>query len=235
MKIPEIVHSKDFGEKPLLLPVRSLNHSLRVSDSGGRWEKVRSKRQLLKSLGDDDDNSDVLPSPIPWRSRSSSSSTKIESQPSIKNPTTVESQPLIKNPANMMSRSSSSSSSTEVESQPLIKTPANLTSSTSFSSPRKSTPLNEFGAKSAEDIARRHNFHGENESRESAHKTKLGNGAFHPPPPPPPPPPVDYYKSPPTKLRVSRKSSENKTKFDERSSKRNNLKKGKWNMHGDLY
>ncbi|KFK22262.1 glycoprotein [Arabis alpina] len=224
MNIPDIVLSKDHErEKPLLLPVRSLNHSLQVSHSGensGRWEKVRSKRKLLKNLVDDD-NSDVLPSPIPWRSRSSSSSssTEIESQPSVKNQTTVELKPLIKTQANMTS------------------------------SPRKLTPLPEL-AKSAEDIARRHNFHGEfhpppsppppppppppplpafyrSKSRESAHKKKFVDGEFHPPPPPPPPPPVDYYKSPPTKLRVSRKLSEHKMKLSDKTQ-RNSLKKVWW-------
>ncbi|ESQ55756.1 hypothetical protein EUTSA_v10024963mg [Eutrema salsugineum] len=256
MKTPDVVLSKDhetrfvdrvsseIREKPLLLPVRSLNYS-RVSDSGdhsGRWEKVRSKRQLLKSLVDD--NSDVLPSPIPWRSRSSSSSSsskEIESQPSVKKLGTVESQPL-------------------------IKTQANLTPSSSFSSsPRKSTPLpkptSESGAKSAE-IVKRQEFlespsppppppppplpafynsasrkdypHGiyRTGSRESAHKTKFTGGEFHPPPPPPPPPPVDYYKSPPTKVRVSsserRKSSEQKMKLDDYSEKRNSPKKVWW-------
>ncbi|KAF8080946.1 hypothetical protein N665_0913s0012 [Sinapis alba] len=94
MKSPETVLSKDHEsrfvdrvssgvrEKPLLLPVRSLNYS-RASDSG-RWETVRSKRQLLKTLVDD--NTDALPSPIPWRSRSLSSSMEIESQLLIKTP-----------------------------------------------------------------------------------------------------------------------------------------------------
>uniref|UniRef100_A0A1J3DTI3 Uncharacterized protein n=1 Tax=Noccaea caerulescens TaxID=107243 RepID=A0A1J3DTI3_NOCCA len=240
METPEIVLSKDhetrfvdrvgsgIREKPLLLPVRSLNYS-RVSDSD-RWEKVRSKRQLLKSLGDD--NSDVLPSPIPWRSRSSSSSSKeIESQPSVKSLATVKNQPLIKN----------------------------LTPSSSFSSsPRKSTPLtnlaSESGAKFHGELhpspppppppppplpafynsASRKDYPPgiyRIKHRESVHKTNFSGGEFHPPPPPPPPPPAEYYKSPPTKLRVSserRKSSEQKMKLDERSAKRNSPRKVWW-------
>lgn len=235
LKIPEVIHAKDhetrfvdrvsssIREKPLLLPVRSLNYS-RVSDTSGdnsgRWEKVRSKRQLLKTLVDD--NSDVLPSPIPWRSRSSSSSTtEVESQPLIKNLTTIESQPLIKN----------------------------LTPSSSFSSPRKSTPIpnlaSEFhtsppspppppplpafyNSASRKDNSRIYRI----ETRESSvHKKNFAGGEFHPPPPPPPPPPAEYYKSPPTKLRVSserRKSSEQKMKFDDRSTKISNSTKKVW-------
>ncbi|XP_010449717.1 PREDICTED: formin-like protein 2 [Camelina sativa] len=217
MKIPDVETrfvdrvSSEIRDKPLLLPVRSLNYS-RVPDSSGdnsgRWDKVRSKRKILKTLGDD--NGDVLPSPIPWSSRSSSSSSKeIESLPSIKNLTTVESQPLIKN----------------------------LTPSSSLSSPRKSNPLpnlaspppppppppplpafyNSSSRKVQPGIYRV-------ERRESVHKTKFGDGEFHPPPPPPPPPPVEYYKSPPTKFRLSserRKSSEQKMR-------RNSPKKVWW-------
>ncbi|KAL0874012.1 hypothetical protein Bca101_023717 [Brassica carinata] len=240
MKSPEVVLSNrenqtrfvdrvssGVREKPLLLPVRSLNYSRVTDHSGGPWERVRSKRELLKSLGDDD-NSDVLPSPIPWRSRSSSSK-EVESQTSIKNLATVESQPL-------------------------IKTPANLTSS----SPRKSPPLPKLTTESGEvemdeDTVRKQRFRpsppspppppplpafynsasrkdnppGVNrivESRESVQKKKFSGGEFHPPPPPPPPPPMDYYKSPPAKLRASserRKSSEQKMK-------RNSPKKVWW-------
>ncbi|CAA0395519.1 unnamed protein product [Arabidopsis thaliana] len=219
MKIPEVETrfvdrvSSENREKPLLLPVRSLNYS-RVSDSSGdnsgRWEKVRSKRELLKTLGDD--NSDVLPSPIPWRSRSSSSSSssssskEVESLPSVKNLTTVESQPLIKN----------------------------LTPSSSFSSPRKSNPIPNLASEfhpspppppppppplpAFYNSSSRKDHPGiyRVERRESSvHKTKFAGGEFHPPPPPPPPPPVEYYKSPPTKFRLSnerRKSSEQKMK-----------------------
>nr|CAB96200.1 hypothetical protein [Capsella rubella] len=213
MKIPEVETrfvdrvSSEIREKPLLLPVRSLNYYPVPDSSGdnsGRWDKVRSKRQLLKTLGDD--NSDVLPSPIPWRSRSSSSSKEIESPPSIKNLTTVESQPLIKN----------------------------LTPSSSYSSPRKSNPIPNLASqfhpspppppppppplpafyKSSSRKVQPGIYRVER--RESVHKTKFEGGEFHnPPPPPPPPPPVEYYKSPPTKFRISserRKTSEQKMK-----------------------
>ncbi|CAE6192137.1 unnamed protein product [Arabidopsis arenosa] len=221
MKIPEVETrfvervSSEIREKPLLLPVRSLNYP-RVSDSSGdnsgRWEKVRSKRELLKTLGDD--NSDVLPSPIPWRSRSSSSK-EVESLPSIKNMTTVESQPLIKN----------------------------LTPSSSFSSPRKSNPLPNLASQihpspppppppppplpAFYNSSSRKEHPGiyRVEKRESSvHKTKFAGGEVHPPPPPPPPPPVEYYKSAPTKFRLGserRKSSEQKMK-------RNSSKKVWW-------
>ncbi|CAN6899239.1 serine/arginine repetitive matrix protein 1 [Brassica napus] len=207
-KIPETVLSTSgVREKPLLLPVRSLNYS-RGSDSG-RWESVRSKRQLLKTLVDDN-SSDALPSPIPWRSRSSSM---------------------------------------EIESQPLIKTPANLTSSSS-----SSTPLPKLTSESgAEDTVRKKEFHPSpsppppppppplpafynsaprkdypppRSYRESVQKKN-----YTPPPPPPPPPPMDYYKSPPSKLRVSserRKLSEQKMKLDERSATRNSPTKVWW-------
>ncbi|KAG7542573.1 hypothetical protein ISN45_Aa07g025400 [Arabidopsis thaliana x Arabidopsis arenosa] len=222
MKIPEVETrfvervSSEIREKPLLLPVRSLNYS-RVpdssSDNSGRWEKVRSKRELLKTLGDD--NSDVLPSPIPWRSRSSSSSMETDSQPLVKNMATVESQPLIKN----------------------------LTPSSAFPSPRKSNllpnlasqfhpspppppppppPLPAFYNSSSR---KEHPGIYRVERRESSvHKAKFAGGEFHPPPPPPPPPPVEYYMSAPTKFRLGnerRKSSEQKMK-------RNSPKKVWW-------
>ncbi|KAL1194638.1 hypothetical protein V5N11_031459 [Cardamine amara subsp. amara] len=214
MKIPEtrFVDRVNPGirEKPLLLPVRSLNYS-RVSDysgdNSGRWEKVRSKRQLLKTLGED--NSDVLPSPIPWRSRSSSSTTEIESQPLIKNLT------------------QSSSFSSPRKSTPL----PNLTSEfhPSPPPPPPPPPLPAFyNSATRKDYPRIYRT----EPRESsAYKKNYAGGEFHPPPPPPPPPPAEYYKSPPTKLRVSserRKSSEQKMKFDDRSAKRSNCSKKVW-------
>ncbi|CAH8354381.1 unnamed protein product [Eruca vesicaria subsp. sativa] len=192
MKGPETVLSKDqdesrfVREKPLLLPVRSLNYS-RVSDSG-RWERVRSKRQLLKSLVDG--NSDALPSPIPWRSRSSKE---------------IESQSLIKTPANLTSsltplpklKSESGAKEYHFHASPSPPPPPPPPPLPAFynSAPRKDYPPRSY--------------------RESVQKKKLTGGEFHHPPPPPPPPPMDYYKSPPTKLRVR---SEQKMKLDIRSS-----------------
>ncbi|CAG7897775.1 unnamed protein product [Brassica rapa] len=190
-KIPETV-------LPLVLPVRSLNYS-RGSDSG-RWERVRSKRQLLKTLVDDN-SSDALPSPIPWRSRSSSME--------------IESQPLIK--------TSSSSSST-----PLPKPGAEDTvrkkefhTSPSPPPPPPPPPLPAFY-----NSAPRKDYPPPRSYRESVQKKN-----YTPPPPPPPPPPMDYYKSPPSKLRVSgerRKLSEQKMKLDERSATRNSPTKVWW-------
>ncbi|KAG7547265.1 hypothetical protein ISN44_As12g025170 [Arabidopsis suecica] len=222
MKIPEVETrfvervSSEIREKPLLLPVRSLNYP-RVSDSSGdnsgRWEKVRSKRELLKTLGDD--NSDVLPSPIPWRSRSSSSSKETESQPLVKNMTTVESQPLIKN-------LTPSSFSSPRKSNLL---PNNLASQFHPSPPPPPPPPPPLPAFYNSSSRKEHPGIYRVERRESlVHKTKFAGGEFHPPPPPPPPPPVEYYKSPPMKLRVSserRKSSEQKMK-------RNSPKKVWW-------
>ncbi|KAF8057694.1 hypothetical protein N665_1256s0003 [Sinapis alba] len=236
MKSPEVVLSRDnetrvvdrvssvVREKPLLLPVRSFNYS-RVSDlSGDPWEKVRSKRELLKSLGDD--NSDVLPSPIPWRSRSSSSSsTEVESQPLIKNLATVESQPLIKTSVNLTSSSSTPLPKLTTESG--VETDEETVRKQRFRSsppsPPPPPPLPAF----YNSASRKDHSHGVNriEFREAVQKKKFSGGEFHPPPPPPPPPPpMDYYKSPPTKLRVSserRKSSEQKMK-------RNSPKKVWW-------
>ncbi|CAG7887998.1 unnamed protein product [Brassica rapa] len=237
MKSPEVVLSREnktrfvdrvgsgVREKPLLLPVRSLNYSRVPDDSGGPWEKVRSKRELLKSLGDDD-NSDVLPSPIPWRSRSSSS-TEVESQTSI---ATVESQPLIKTPANLTSSSSSSRPLPKLTTESGVETDEDTVrkqrfrpSPSSPPSPPPPPPLPAF----YNSASRKENSFGVNrmESRESSvQKKKFPGGEFHPPPPPPPPPPMDYYKSPPTKLRASserRKSSEQKMK-------RNSPKKVWW-------
>ncbi|CAF2072764.1 protein BNI1-like [Brassica napus] len=232
MKSPEVVLSREnktrfvdrvgsgVREKPLLLPVRSLNYSRVSDDSRGPWEKVRSKRELLKSLGDD--NSDVLPSPIPWRSRSSSS-TEVESQTSI---ATVESQPLIKTQANLTSSSSSSRPLPKLTTESGVETDEDTVRKQRFRpsppSPPPPPPLPAF----YNSASRKENSLGVNrmESRESVQKKKFSGGEFHPPPPPPPPPPMDYYKSPPTKLRASserRKSSEQKTK-------RNSPKKVWW-------
>ncbi|CAH8316706.1 unnamed protein product [Eruca vesicaria subsp. sativa] len=219
MKTPEVVLSRDnetrfvdrvssvVREKPLLLPVRSFNYS-RVSDHS-TWEKVRSKRELLKSLGDDDDddNGDVLPSPIPWRSRSSSSSTEVESQP------------LIKNPANLTSSSSSSSPrlpklTTEQGAKPVEDKvrKQEIRPSPSPPSPPPPPPLPAF-YNSRKD-------HSPGVYRESVQKKKFSGGEFYPPPPPPPPPPIDYYKSP--------KVSSERRKYSDRSAKRNSSKKVWW-------
>ncbi|KAJ4912437.1 hydroxyproline-rich glycoprotein family protein [Raphanus sativus] len=233
MKTPEVVLSREnqtrfvdrvssgVREKPLLLPVRSLNYSRVSSDHpGGPWERVRSKRELLKSLGDDD-NSDVLPSPIPWRSRSSSAA-EVESQTSIKNLATVESQPLIKTPVNLTS--SSPRKSTPLPNLTTDEETVRKQRSRQPPSPPPPPPLPAF----YNSASRKDNSPGVSrivESRESVQKKKFSGGEFHPPPPPPPPPPpMDYYKSPPTKLRASserRKSSEQKMK-------RNSSKKVWW-------
>ncbi|KAJ0251236.1 hypothetical protein HA466_0135980 [Hirschfeldia incana] len=218
-KSSETVLSKDHeSSKPLLLPVRSLNYA-RVSDSGdgsGRWERVRSNRQLLKTLVDDD-NSDALPSPIPWRSRLSSKE--------------IESQPLIKTPANLTSVSSSLTPLPKLTSESGAKSAEDtvrkkeLHSSPSPPPPPPPPPLPAFyNSAPRKDYPPR-------SYRESVQKKKIAGREFHPPPPPPPPPPMVYYKSPPTKLRVSserRKSSEQKMKLDERSATRNSPTKVWW-------
>ncbi|RAL50221.1 hypothetical protein DM860_007895 [Cuscuta australis] len=53
------------GEKPLLLPVRSLKS--RIEDGEGKMER---KGSVNKEEQEEEDVNPVLPSPIPWRSRS---------------------------------------------------------------------------------------------------------------------------------------------------------------------
>lgn len=199
--------SSIIGEKPLLLPVRSLKSRVpdpAVVESGNEFEssgssggsisrsnsKLSSKRFSGNSnnrsrngesggsthvdLEDEMMENDVLPSPIPWRSRSGRMEMTEE----------VDSPPLYTLPPSMdesefnrlesrSSRSQSSRSSRTNSSSSSVK----LSPSTSLSSPRKLSPSpsmsTESQAKNAEDSVKKKSFY-----------------KSSPPPPPPPPPPM---------------------------------------------
>ncbi|KAJ4832003.1 hypothetical protein Tsubulata_025994 [Turnera subulata] len=190
--------SSRIGEKPLLLPVRSLKSrvvdgdvnetskesstgvpgSISRSNSGSkRFSSSSSKRRngefggLEKSeLEEKVKDNVVLPSPIPWRSRSGRMEMKEGDNP----PPLYDLPPSMEEPENNRSfkaQVSRSSRSSSTNSSP------KLSPSPSMSSPRKSSspspPLStETQGKIAEDFVRKKGFY------------------RSPPPPPPPPPPM---------------------------------------------
>ncbi|XP_019191000.1 PREDICTED: MAP7 domain-containing protein 1-like isoform X2 [Ipomoea nil] len=82
----QTVKSSKVGEKPLLLPVRSLKSRVAEADDDLKEEakmKSGSKRFWSKSMEDNNNKGEenlVLPSPIPWRSRSGRMEMKEESK-----------------------------------------------------------------------------------------------------------------------------------------------------------
>ncbi|XP_010531657.1 PREDICTED: formin-like protein 1 [Tarenaya hassleriana] len=219
--------SSKIREKPLLLPVRSLNLS-RVSDSGENLtvSGVNSdrRRQLYKSLSENsvNHNNVVLPSPIPWGSRSSG----IESQPLIRSEAAIESLPMINSPKKSTPLANSYTES-------LAKSAEDSWRKNSFYGgfhppppPPPPPPFHKAAAK--KDLSGGYRI----ERKESNHKMKLAEGssktfrtarseAFSPPPPPPPPP-LEFYKSIPAKPRVSelRVTSNHETMPSENSIRR---------------
>ncbi|WRX19525.1 Protein of unknown function DUF761 [Theobroma cacao] len=184
--------SSRISEKPLLLPVRSLksrvldannletsrenssnSSSLSRSDSSFSSKRFSNKgtNGALGGLDQDalekklNENNVVLPSPIPWRSRSGRMEVKddIESEFNRLESRSFRSQ------TNRLSRSSSLSSSPKLSPSPPLSSPKKLS---------PSPPLSmEAQAKSAEDVVR----------KKSIYRS--------PPPPPPPPPPPIIHKS----------------------------------------
>ncbi|XP_050376178.1 uncharacterized protein LOC126793639 [Argentina anserina] len=198
--------SSIFGEKPLLLPVRSLKQRVpdqekiesidesSVSTSGGalsrsnsrsgsrRFSRKSSKaragetgdldhQELEEKLKEKLKESIVLPSPIPWRSRSG----RLEVKEDLVSSTPMEEAEFNRLDPGGVSRSQSSRSS---RSESVTSSPK-LSPSTSLSSPKKLSPAPslspEVQAKSVEDMGRKRNFY----------KASI---------PPPPPPPM-FYKS----------------------------------------
>lgn len=170
------------GDRPLLLPVRSLKSRVVDSDvvDSGRGSH-RNSSSLIKSgskrfSGNDGLSSEdnlhenvVLPSPIPWRSRSGRMEVKdnVVSPPMESDTSRLESESL-RSQIPRLSRTNSPPS--PLPSPRLSPTP-------SLSSPKKPSPSppssSESQAKSAEDFLRKKSF-------------------YRPPPPPPPPPPPAY-------------------------------------------
>ncbi|KAM1158813.1 hypothetical protein ACFX19_032627 [Malus domestica] len=189
-------------EKPLLLPVRSLKQrvpenpdsiesvkessgdsgslSRSNSRSGSRRFSSKSNKARGGEFGGLDyleleeklKESVVLPSPIPWRSRSG----RLDVKEEVDNSTPMEESEFSRQEAwGSRSQGSRSSRSNSISSSP------KLSPSPSISSPKKSSPLtslssSESQTKNAEDLGR----------KKSLYKSS--------PPPPPPPPPM-FYKS----------------------------------------
>ncbi|XP_010325502.1 uncharacterized protein [Solanum lycopersicum] len=157
------------GEKPLLLPIRSLKSRV-VDDHSGEINGLSSKsrngdfvvsspKKLVESL----EENVVRPSPIPWRSRSARNMEMKEDGDLVKKiePFSLRSQSfrLPKNSNNSMNSSSSPRTLSPSQSRKL-----------SFSPESQSKIVNE-------DVVRKKSFRKSN-----------------PPPPPPPPPPHFLYK-----------------------------------------
>lgn len=194
--------SSRIGEKPLLLPVRSLKSrvidanvnetskestgvsgSVRRSSSNSdskRFSRNSSKgrsgefgcsdyQELEEKLKDNV----VLPSPIPWRSRSGRMELKEE----------ADSPPLYTLPPSMEESEYTRSFKAPVSQSPRRNSTSSpkLSPSPSMSSPKKFSPSPSFSSetqgKIAEDFVRKKSFH------------------RSPPPPPPPPPPPMIRKS----------------------------------------
>lgn len=192
------------GEKPLLLPVRSLKS--RVSDtdtvepikefmslsrsssnSGSRRFSSNSNKRKNRELGGFDqvkleeklNENVVLPSPIPWRTRSGRMEMKedVDSPVPPLNPLppSVEETDLnglesrsLRSQMPRSNRPNSTSSSPKLSPSPSLSSPKKLSPSPSLSS--------ESQAKSSEDLVRKKSF-------------------YRPPPPPPPPPPMMHRSS----------------------------------------
>ncbi|CAK7356329.1 unnamed protein product [Dovyalis caffra] len=198
--------SSGIGEKPLLLPVRSLKSRVIDADAGEtgkestggsasicrsnsnsgskRFSSNSSKNKSGEFGGSDYHESEeklqenvVLPSPIPWRSRSGRMEMKEEadSPPLYNLPPPLEESEYNRYFKSQVPRSARSSSAT---SSPKLSPPP------SFPSPKKFSPSPSFSTevqgKSVEDFVR---------------KKSIYRSPPAPPPPPPPPPPMNRKSS----------------------------------------
>lgn len=171
---PVVNEQRVRSEKPLLLPVRSLKSRVVVDDESRSKPRVSSRRLLsnskmslngefgggnLEEIDDKLNENVVLPSPVPWRSRSG----RMDVQEEADNPSMEDSESInridSRSPRPQTSRSSR----------------ASAISPSPSPSPRKPSPSHnvspELQAKSGEDLVRKKSFY------------------RSPPPPPPPPPP----------------------------------------------
>ncbi|KAG6596871.1 hypothetical protein SDJN03_10051, partial [Cucurbita argyrosperma subsp. sororia] len=174
---PVVNEQRVRSEKPLLLPVRSLKSRVVVDDEyktiSGSKRRMSSRRSLsmpMRSSNEEMNEKVVLPSPVPWRSRSE----RKEVQEEAENlPMYSPAAPMEESESSWIDSRSSrpptsrSSRASAISTQKLSPSP----------SPRKPSPSPtvspELQAKSAEDLVRKKNFY-----------------SSPPPPPPPPPPPT---------------------------------------------
>ncbi|OMO59600.1 hypothetical protein CCACVL1_24735 [Corchorus capsularis] len=186
--------SSRIAEKPLLLPVRSLKsrvldgNNLETSGANSRSlsrsnSSLSSRRFSKKGINGefggldqdtlekkmDNESNVVLPSPIPWRSRSGRFEVKDDIESTFNG---IETRSF-GSQTTRLSRSSSLSSSPKSSPSPPLSSPKKL-------SPTRSLSM-ETQAKTAEDLVR----------KKSSYRSPLQP----PPPPPPPPPPMNRYSS----------------------------------------
>ncbi|MCD7455810.1 hypothetical protein HAX54_029664 [Datura stramonium] len=186
------------GEKPLLLPIRSLksrvlDDKLEESDefgsNSGSLNKSRNGDCVVsspKKLVDNMEENVVRPSPIPWRSRSARNmemKEDVEKNDFLYSKSSSKEEPEFKKiePFSLRSQSFRSPKSNNNSNS---SSPRTLSPSQSFSSSRKLSPSLSFSSepqsKIVEDVVRKKSFRKSN-----------------PPPPPPPPPPHFFYKNSP--------------------------------------
>ncbi|KAJ8556451.1 hypothetical protein K7X08_032203 [Anisodus acutangulus] len=179
------------GQKPLLLPIRSLKSRV-LDDNIEECNEISSNSRSLnksrtgdfvvsspKKLVNNIEENVVHPSPIPWRSRSARNMEMKEDGENnhSQNPEFNKIEPF--------SLRSQSFRSPRTNNNSNSSSPRTLSPSQSFSSSRKLSPSLSFSPQSQskivnEDVVRKKSF------RKST-----------PPPPPPPPPPHYFYKSSP--------------------------------------
>lgn len=217
------VNSSSFGEKPLLLPVRSLksrvsdtdtiepikeSRSLSRSTSNSGSRRFSSKRKNGELRGFDQvkleeklNENVVLPSPIPWRTRSGRMEMKedVDSPVPPLNPLPISVEELDLN--RLESRSLRPQMPRSNRPNATSSTPK-LSPSASLSSPKKLSPSpslsSESQAKNSEDSVRKKSF-------------------YRPPPPPPPPPPMMRKSS---TMKVSSGLDNDGASFEKKSLKR---------------
>ncbi|OIT33405.1 PREDICTED: uncharacterized protein LOC109206060 [Nicotiana attenuata] len=193
--------SSRIGEKPLLLPIRSLKSRVLDSDMveetnekvniglkgfSSNVNKTRNGDFVVsspKKMVENIEENVVRPSPIPWRSRSARNMEIKEDENNNNNHPLKSLSPSKEDPGfNKIEPFSLRSQS--IRSPRPNTSPKNLSPSQSFSSSRKLSPTLSFSsesqAKIVEDVVRKKSF------RKST-----------PPPPPPPPPPQFFYKNSP--------------------------------------
>ncbi|KAI3468995.1 hypothetical protein Pfo_025658 [Paulownia fortunei] len=192
--------TSEIGQKPLLLPVRSLKQRVSepnevdlADESGGKNSSVNrsslssgskrfssnSRKQRngevgglnVQKLEEKLEENVVLPSPIPWRSRSGRMEIKEngDGPPSFLVSASMEEPELNRLESRSFRSSRPNSSSKNLSPSPSISTPQKLSPSISFSS--------ESQAKSSEDSVREKNF------------------SSSPPPAPPPPPTPPFLRN----------------------------------------
>ncbi|XP_059275902.1 uncharacterized protein LOC132030334 [Lycium ferocissimum] len=180
------------GEKPLLLPIRSLKsrvlddkveESNEISSNSGSLNKSRNGDFVVsspKKLVDNIEENFVRPSPIPWRSRSARNMEVKEDDENNHShyPELNKIEPFSLRSQSFRSPRPNNNSTSSL--------PRTLSPSQPFSSSRKLSPSLSISAESQSKIV-----------NEDVVTKKSFRRSTPPPPPPPPPPPHLFYKTSP--------------------------------------